>query len=273
MATSIAARAPPPHTRVLSFDPGARRPGIAVVDLWWSDDPKAEWPRLRPLLLMGDPLVPSSIKNVKRYGSTQCVKALMAYFATHQQAMFQDFAPDVAIIETQKGLNNRLVDKLSVAMFIECSHAHELYGAPEDMRVTMCPATWKTQGLGVPPGTASYNARKEAAVAKTQDLLRANGFGATADNLVGHEAQRDVSDAFMQAVQFFMHTVKRHGEAGQKKKKQKRKRLAVAAAEPEIAAPPPAADDMLVCLQWKGTAMDVPAAGVEMAAQLEASVV
>ena len=197
---------------ILSIDPGARRPGIACVRVAWGDEADAEWPHITPLVLMGDPLVPSSVKNVKTRGSTRVVTDCLAYFQAHAAALF-GAAPDVAVIETQKGLNNRLIDKLSVAMFVECKHAAKLFGAPEAMRTVMCPATWKTNDLGVLAGTANYNARKEATVAKTQELLRGGGFGATADVLVGHEAERDISDAFMQAVQYFMHTHKRKGTA------------------------------------------------------------
>lgn len=193
------------HVRVLSIDPGARRPGFACVECWWGSG--TTWPCVKPLLLMGDPVISSDVHSVKKFGRIKCVDALDDFFQTHGRELFAH-KPDFTIIETQKGVNNRLIDSLSMVMYVTCRHAHKLF--PEfcgtAMRVSMCPATWKTQGLGVPPGAQHYNARKRACVKKTHELLRANGFPRTAANIATDEAKRDISDAFMQAVQFFMHT-------------------------------------------------------------------
>lgn len=208
------------RVRILSIDPGARRPGFACVECWWDpEQPDQHWPCMKPLLLMGDPVVSADVPNVKKYGRTKCIDALDAFFLTHGEAIF-GFAPDVAVIETQKGVNNRLVDTISMVMYLLCRHARELFpgACKSDMRVTMCPATWKTQGLGVPPGSRFYDARKNATVAKTRELLRDAGFPRTADVVAKDEAVRDISDAFMQAIQYFMHAFPKHTAAKRKRK-------------------------------------------------------
>lgn len=189
---------------ILSVDPGARQPGIAVVEVWPSNDESAKWPQFRPIVLMGDPVVPSTVMDVKKHGIHKCIDALHQYFSNHREALF-GARPVVAIIETQKGLHNRFADKLSVAMYTLLCRASELYGAPADMIVRMCPATWKTQGLGVEAGDAQYDRRKEATRVCTQELLCAAGYVSTAARLSQSPAVRDISDAFMQAIQFYKH--------------------------------------------------------------------
>lgn len=195
------------HVRILSIDPGARRPGFACIECWWDDDDTNTWPRIKPLLLMGDPVISSEVRSVKKFGRIKCINALDDFFQAHGEELFKH-KPDFAVVETQKGQNNRLIDSLSMVMYATCRHAHKLF--PDTchaaMKTSMCPATWKTQGLGVAPGPSFYHARKAACVAKARELLCANGYHRTAANVAKDEAKNDISDALMQAVQFFMHT-------------------------------------------------------------------
>ena len=223
------------RVRILSIDPGARRPGFACIECWWRPSQTEKWPHVKPLLLMGDPVISSEVKNVKKFGRIKCIDALDDFFQAHGAELF-GHKPDFTIIETQKGVNNRLIDSLSMVMYVTCRHAHKVFPehCKQAMCVSMCPATWKTQGLGVPPGEANYSRRKAACVKKANEMLCANGYPITASNIARDEAKNDISDAFMQAVQFFMHKFPRvpaqpkkrkRGKAQAKKPNKKRARV------------------------------------------------
>lgn len=192
------------RTRILSFDPGLVRPGVALVEVWWEPGSREAWPRVIPLVLLGETTIPTG-KSLTNMSISDGIAAFAAYLHTHAATLFRHRL-DYILVETQRNTAfTRKTIELSRAMFALLAFAQQDLGIHGHPVVRMVPPGWKTQGLGVPAGAGFYNQRKAASVAQTTCLLRREGMVQTVARLQRHRAKRDVSDAFMQAVQFFMH--------------------------------------------------------------------
>ena len=209
------------RVRIRSTDPGVRNPGNVVLDLWWDAETVAAMqtkygkkaipaaacptPQFKVQVLMGDSVVPTSVRNVKRLGPVKCIDAQETFFHNHAEALFK-CDPDWIILETQDGLGSRLIAKVTAAMYVHALHAKALYpGFCTETRVRFVPATWKTEQLNLPKGRKFYEKRKKASVAETQRILKERGLHRVATRVAAHVAVRDMSDAFMQALRTFTH--------------------------------------------------------------------
>ena len=212
----------PGRVRIRSADPGVRNPGNVVVDVWWDADAVRDWtsryrkrkrtpvkecpyPQFQLQLLLGDAMIPASVTNVFRFGPVKCILAQEQFLRVHADALIRS-DPDWIAIETQDGKGKRLIGKVAATLFTHSLHAGALFpGFCQQTQVTFVPATWKTEMLNIPPGRQNYTKRKKASVAEVQRLLKERGMGDTAAILLEHESVRDVSDALLQALRFFVH--------------------------------------------------------------------
>ena len=190
--------------RILSIDPGTRKPGIAVVQVWWDRGGEDPWPRYNLEVLLGDPIIPSTIPNAITFGVFRSVPYFDQFFRAHAETLFAD-PIDFIVVEQPHGQKGRFAPLCSLAVYGMLQAGQERYGIRGDPTITMCSSKWKTAGLGVEAGDEHYDKRKDACVEQTEWLLQRNGMVQTAQQVRGHVARNDISDAFMQALQFFMH--------------------------------------------------------------------
>ncbi len=209
---------------ILSIDVGVRKLGITVLRCWWEAEADV-WPCVEPLVLLGDPIIPKVVQDMKTFGEANCVKATIMYFRHHAKMIF-GYHPDIMLIERQPTAvpsrfrtssltdGKRIISSVANVMFTLCHSAHRLYPElrlSDRVPVRVCSATYKTTDLERDAEDGDRYAQcKQATLAKAMDMLSPT-MGA---RINAHDSRIDIADAFMQAVGYFRHQYQRAKRKG-----------------------------------------------------------
>jgi hypothetical protein len=177
--------------RILSIDVGTRQPGIAVVDVKRSPV-DGRLTAFDPITVMSDPMVPSTVRNVRTRGTTKMTESAVDYFCKVHVRSTIGMRPDVILIEVPKAVRNRQIQVIGHVIQAIC-----LVTLPR-AHVCMVSARLKTDHL--PPGQHARakvddKYRKNIVAERMQILLKRFGHDKLAALIDAHTCRWDMSDA------------------------------------------------------------------------------
>ena len=193
---------------VLTIDVGLRKPGLAVLEIWW--DPDHERPCVHIRYVTADSVVPDGVRNVKSLKTERNIDLLKQYIHKKHADLLP---PDLThiFIERQHSKGSRVICTMAYVLYAWLPEAYAKYNTDNTPKCLMVSAKLKTQHFSKKE-TNTRPKRKRIVYKDMETYIPSQGAEMAAlfaRQIKGDTAKFDMCDAVAQAVAWFTYNVKR----------------------------------------------------------------